>query len=100
MIIERDDKKNTTTIYTAGTSAKTTLVKDICKKNKNYNDKALFQLDNITLEKIKRLTCEGFFVAYADLQYSTKKLSVKGLNLSNISKLVAIKLDGSVRYIK
>jgi hypothetical protein len=100
MIIERDDKKKTTTIYTSRVSYKTELVQDICKKNKNYNDKALYQLDNATLETIRKLTYNGVFVAYRELAHSLKKLFVKGLNPSNIANSVELKDDGSVKNIK
>jgi hypothetical protein len=100
MIIERNDKKNTTTIYTAKVSYKTELVQDICRKNKNYYDKALYQLDNATLEIVRKLTYSDVFVTYVELAHSSKKLFVKGLNLSNIAKLAEVKSDGSVRFIK
>lgn len=100
MIIKRNDKTHEVTIYTSGTSLKTELVRDICRRNRNYNDKSLFYFDNHTLEVIRKLTMEGFFVAYAELNHSTKKLFVKGLNLSDVPKSIALNDDYTIRYFR
>ncbi len=98
MFIEKNENGEIT-ITTCG-SLKSDLVKYICRKDNRYNDKALYALDNITLEKIKKLTVEGIFVAYVEINYRSKKIVQKGLNLSNIKNFVELKQDGTVRYIK
>jgi hypothetical protein len=98
MFIEKNE--NGEVIITTGGSLKSDLVKYICRKDNRYNDKALYTLDNVTLEKIKKLTVEGVFVAYVEINYRLKNIVQKGLNLSNIERFVTLREDGKIKFNK
>jgi hypothetical protein len=98
MFIEKNE--NGEVIITTGGSLKSDLVKYICRKDNRYNDKALYTLDNVTLEKIKKLTVEGVFVAYVEINYRLKNIVQKSLNLSNIERFVTLREDGKIKFNK